>query len=252
MFLGVDPGTGSIIAAFEPINTQKVFRMASPQIKRSSTAFAPAKKTAAVKTVKTIRRTQEDRSRITKDKLLSAAIEVLLRDGYSGLTMKEVAKASGVSNGALMHHYTTKAELVVEATAKVYEEAITRGQRVAQTAGAVGKPIEGFITDCMSVYFDWPFLAALESIVVARTDPDLMVKILPVMERYRVTCDDIWMSVFKQAGIPTMRARVLLNLSLNIVRGMGLNRLWRHDDAHYQIYLKEWIAIANQQLGSLK
>jgi len=226
--------------------------MASPQIKRSSPAFDPARKTATVKTVKAVRRTQEDRSRITKDKLLAATIEVLLRDGYSGLTMKEVAKATGVSNGALMHHYATKAELVVEATAMVYEEAIVRGQRMAQTAGAVEKPIEGFITDCMSVYFDWPFLAALESVVVARTDPDLMARILPVMERYRVTCDDIWMGVFRKAGIPTKRARVLLNLSLNIVRGMGLNRLWRHDDAHYQIYLKEWIAMANQQLVSLK
>jgi len=226
--------------------------MASPQIKRASPAFDPAGSTATVKTVKAVRRTQEDRSRITKDKLLAATIEVLLRDGYSGLTMKEVAKASGVSNGALMHHYANKAELVVEATAMVYEEAIVRGQRMAQTAGAAEKPIEGFITDCLSVYFDWPFLAALESIVVARTDPDLMARILPVMERYRVTCDDIWMGVFKKAGVPAKRARVLLNLSLNLVRGMGLNRLWQHDDAHYQIYLKEWITMANQQLAQLK
>jgi AcrR family transcriptional regulator len=198
--------------------------------------------------MKAVRRSQEDRSRTTKDKLLAATIEVLLRDGYSGLTMKEVAKAADVSNGALMHHYATKAELVVEATAMVYEEAIVRGQRIAQTAGAVEKPIEGFIADCMSVYFEWPFLAALESVVVARTDPDLMAKILPVMEHYRLICDDIWLDVFKKARIPAKRARVLLNLSLNIVRGMGLNRLWRHDDAHYQIYIKEWIAIANQQL----
>ena len=223
--------------------------MTSPQISHASTESIPAKEISAVKAV---RRTQEDRSRTTKEKLLAATIEVLLRDGYSGLTMKEVAKAADVSNGALMHHYSTKAELVVEATAMVYEEAIVRGQRMAQTAGAVEKPIEGFITDCMSVYFEWPFLAALESVVVARTDPDLMAKILPVMEHYRLICDDIWLDVFKKARIPAKRARVLLNLSLNIVRGMGLNRLWRHDDAHYQIYIKEWITMANQTLMAKK
>jgi AcrR family transcriptional regulator len=222
--------------------------MSTTESKHLSQAFFPDGKTTPLKAVNAIRRTQEDRSRIMKEKLLSATIEVLLRDGYSGLTMKEVAKASGVSNGALMHHYATKAELVVEATAMVYDEAIIRGQRIAQTSRATEKPIEGFIADCMNVYFDWPFLAALESIVVARTDPDLMVKILPVMERYRVTCDEIWMDVFKRSGIPAQRARVLLNLSLNIVRGMGLNRLWRHDDAHYQKYLKSWITIANQQI----
>lgn len=203
-------------------------------------------------TNKAPRRTQEDRSRSTRDKLLAATIEVLLRIGYSGLTMKEVAKASGVSNGALMHHYASKAELVVEATAKVYEEAVSRGQRMAQTAGVTEKLIEGHITDCMAVYFDWPFLAALESIVVARTDPDLMDRIRPVMEHYRVTCDDIWLQVFKKAGVPVKRARMLMNLNLNLVRGMGLNRMWRHDDLHYQAYLKDWIVIANQQLHADK
>lgn len=223
--------------------------MASSLPDSASAPDAPARKTTVSKETKPLRRTQEDRSRVTRDKLLSATIEVLLRDGYNGLTMKEVAKASGVSNGALMHHYASKAELVVEATAMVYEEAIVRGQRMAQSAGATDKLIEGLITDCMSVYFDWPFLAALESIVVARTDPDLMAKILPVMERYRVTCDDIWLAVFKKAGVPAKRARVLMNLTLNLVRGMGLNRMWRHDDAHYQAYLKEWTAMANAQLA---
>jgi hypothetical protein len=30
---------------------------------------------------------------------------------------------------------------------------------------------------------------------------------------------------------------------------MGLNRMWRHDDVHYQVYLKEWASIANTQLA---
>jgi AcrR family transcriptional regulator len=211
---------------------------------------APSKPVSARKALaKRPRRTQEDRSNTTRDKLLAATIQVLLRDGYNGLTMKEVAHTCGVSSGALMHHYANKAELVVAATAMVYEEAIVRGQRAAQSAGASEKLIEGLISDCMSVYFDWPFLAALETIVVARTDPDLMARILPVMERYRVTCDDIWLSVFKKAGVPAARARILMNLTLNLVRGMGLNRMWRHDDAHYHVYLKEWTAIANAQLA---
>ncbi len=229
-------------------------RMALPpsDSTKSSAVKPRASKNAETPTEKPQRRSQEDRSRTTRDKLLAATIEVLLRVGYNGLTMKEVATSSRVSNGALMHHFANKAELVVEATAMVYEEAIQRGQHTAQTAGATEKLIEGHIADCISVYFDWPFIAALECIVVARTDPYLMAHIQPVMERYRVTCDDIWLAVFRKAGVPTKRARMLMNLNLNMVRGMGLNRMWRHDDAHYQAYLKDWIAIANQQLQAGK
>lgn len=179
---------------------------------------------------------------------MQAAIDVLLEQGYSRLTTKEVARVAGVSNGALMHHFTSKAELVVAATAMVYDEAIVRGQRVAQTVDADRKPIEGYLSDCMSVYFDWPFIAAIETIMVARTDPQLMEQILPVMERYRATCDEIWLKVFKRAGLSTARAKLLLNLTLNLVRGMALNRLWRHDDRNYHAYLKEWVAIAAREI----
>ncbi|WP_342133211.1 TetR/AcrR family transcriptional regulator [Hydrogenophaga sp. OTU3427] len=193
------------------------------------------------------RRKQEDRSRETRDKLMQAAIDVLLRDGYNRLTMKEVVKVAGVSSGALMHHFTSKAELVVAATAMVYDEAIARGQRVALTAEAHRNPIEGYIADCTSVYFDWPFLAALETIVVARTDPELMEKILPVMEHYRSTCDVIWLAVFQKAGLTEGRAKAVLNLTLNLVRGMAINSIWRHDEAHYRQYLKTWIAMASHE-----
>lgn len=193
------------------------------------------------------RRRQEDRSRETRDKLMQAAIDVLLRDGYNRLTMKEVAAAAGVSSGALMHHFSSKAELVVAATAMVYDEAIVRGQRVAQTVDADRRPIEGYIADCTSVYFDWPFLAALETIVVARTDPELMDKVLPVMEHYRRTCDVIWLAVFQKAGLSEGRAKDLLNLTLNLVRGMAVNSIWRRDDAHYRHVLEAWVAMASRE-----
>lgn len=209
--------------------------------------ISPAEETRPVRPV---RRRQEDRSRDAREKLLNATIEVLLRKGYNGLTTKDVALAAGLSNGALMHHFTTKAELVVAATAKVYEEALERGQRVARTEQAVHQPLEGFLTDCLSVYFDWPFVAALEVIVVARTDPGLMEQMLPVMEEFRVNCDRTWLEVFGRAGVPEAKATRLLNLTLNLVRGMAVNRLWRHDDAHYRQFLDDWLAIANRELRS--
>ncbi|SNS96048.1 transcriptional regulator, TetR family [Noviherbaspirillum humi] len=195
------------------------------------------------------RRSQVDRSREAREKLLQATIEVLMQRGYSGLTTKEVASCAGMSNGALMHHYANKAELVVAATAAVYDEAIKRGQRVAKSAKASESPIEGFITDCLSVYFDWPFIAALEVIMVARTDDELMQRILPVMENYRSTTNELWLSVFKNAGMTPTQARTVLNLTLNLVRGMAVNRMWQKDEKHYKLYLKEWVRIVREQIG---
>jgi len=202
-------------------------------------ARAPAKRAP--------RRSQEERSRDAKERLLSATIDVLMRRGYNGLTTKEVASTAGLSNGALMHHYANKAELVVAATSAVYDECIVRGQRIARTAEAVKKPIEGFISDSLSVYFDWPYLAAMEVIMVARTDEELMSRIKPVMEYYRQTTNALWLEVFKKAGYTPKQARTILNLTLNMTRGMAVNRIWQHDDAYYQTLLKEWVKIIDEQ-----
>lgn len=197
------------------------------------------------------RRKQEDRTREAKEKLLTATIDVFMRSGYSGLTTKEVARTAGLSNGALMHHYANKAELVVAATAAIYDEAIVRGQRVARSAEAGRKPIEGFIADCLSVYFDWPFIAALEAIVAARTDPELMARILPVMDHYRTSTNALWMDVFRDAGLTPKEARLVLNLTLNMIRGMAVNRMWQQDESHYRAYLKDWVKLVHERYPAL-
>jgi AcrR family transcriptional regulator len=194
------------------------------------------------------RRTQVDRTRESRQKLRDAAIAVLVERGYSGMTTKEVIGRAGVSNGALMHHYASKMELVIDATADIYEAAIERGQRIAKTAAARRDPVDGFIRDCLSVYFEWPFIAALEVLVAARTDPPLMTEIEPVMQRYRGTTNDLWLRAFGEAGVPKPQAELVLNLTLNLVRGMALNSLWQKDMRHYKKQLSAWADVARGML----
>jgi len=199
-----------------------------------------------------LRRSQQERNRDARERLLNATVDVLMQRGYNGLTIKEVAKTAGMSNGALMHHYATKEELVIAATTVIYDQCILHGQRIAKTAGAVKNPLAGFIEDSISVYFNWPYVAALEVIMVARTDQALMQRIIPVMQHYRETTNALWLDVFRQAGYSEATAQTILNLTLNIVRGMGINRTWKRDDTRYKTLLEEWKRLVEQQFGAPK
>ena len=53
-----------------------------------------------------------------------------------------MAARAGLSNGALVHHFANKANLVVAATAAVYEEAILRGRRAALSPTSVKDPVK--------------------------------------------------------------------------------------------------------------
>ena len=62
-----------------------------------------------------VRRTHAERSATTRTALLDATIECLAELGYSGTTTAEVVRRAGLSRGAQVHHFPTKALLIAAA-----------------------------------------------------------------------------------------------------------------------------------------
>ncbi|MFM0028406.1 TetR/AcrR family transcriptional regulator [Paraburkholderia madseniana] len=179
---------------------------------------------------------------------MRATIDVLLEWGYNRLSTKEVCNRAGLSNGALVHHFLSKSELVVAATAAVYDEAILRAQQSAESPDAIKDPVSGFVAHCASVYFDWPFIAALEVVMVARTDPDLMSRIQPVIKHYRTLTDQAWTEVLLKVGVTRAKAETILSMTLNQVRGMALGDLWSVDPTGHKKALAEWSNFVKQTM----
>jgi AcrR family transcriptional regulator len=185
-------------------------------------------------------RTQEQRSSETRERLLRATIDVLLKRGYTGLTTAQVEEHAGVSSGARVHHFRSKADLVIAATSYIYERAHELSQRRAHAASHSAEPIRGYIEDCRSIYFDLPSVAAYEIVVAARTDPPLMARVRPVLDRFHTTMKKTWLEALVNAGCERKQAESDLRQTLNLIRGMALNRLWHEDPTEHQRSLEHW------------
>ena len=223
----------------------------TPVSSRTAAKTAARSADPAEAAVPRARRSQKERSDAARKKLLEATIAALIERGYGGLSTKEVATRAGLSSGALVHHYATKADLVIAATTEIYEESIRRGQKTAQGARALRNPLRGFIEDSAGVYFEWPFLAAIEVLVAARSDAALLERIVPVMRRYREVTNATWAEVFRQAGVPEAQVDLLMNWTLNMVRGMAVNSLWQKDLRRYRELLDGWEALARRAFPKL-
>jgi AcrR family transcriptional regulator len=186
------------------------------------------------------RRTQQERSRDTREKLLRATIEVLAERGYAGLTTAQVEAKAGVSSGARVHHFRTKEDLVVAATQLIYDEATRLGQTRAESAKTSKEPIRAFIEDCRSIYFDWPFLASVDVMIASRTVPSLMPKVFSVLEKFHATMKATWMDALVASGQDPVSAELDLRLTLNMMRGMALNKIWQNDQAEYDRLIEVW------------
>ena len=60
------------------------------------------------------RRSHAERSASTRAQLLGAAADLVHGGGMQAASMFEVAKAAGVTPGALQHHFGSKAELMMQ------------------------------------------------------------------------------------------------------------------------------------------
>src|SRR5215211_2132578 len=84
-----------------------------------STALDSTGPDVAATSVAVTNRREQERSRVTRLRLMGAAVDCLVEYGWAGTTTTVVAERAGVSRGAQLHHYPTRAELVVAAVEHV-------------------------------------------------------------------------------------------------------------------------------------
>jgi AcrR family transcriptional regulator len=75
---------------------------------------------------------QEQRSRATREKLVTAARALFAERGYAAVGTEEIVRAAGVTRGALYHQFREGKEALFEAVFEVVEAETT--QRIAETA----------------------------------------------------------------------------------------------------------------------
>lgn len=56
----------------------------------------------------------------TKEKLLEAAEELMLRQGFTGTSVEEICQAAGVTKGGFFHYFESKHQLAQEAVRRFY------------------------------------------------------------------------------------------------------------------------------------
>lgn len=174
------------------------------------------------------RRTQEERTATTRAKLLDATVECLHDLGYAHTTTTDIAKRAGVSRGAQLHHFPTKAELVTTAVEHLFE------RRRHEFRDAFAKLPPGADRVHHAVDLLWSmvsgptFYAWLEVVVAARTDRELQRSVVPMAERFFQTVRDTFHELFPERGGPYFDQAPMFTFGL--MQGLALEQMMLKDD----------------------
>jgi AcrR family transcriptional regulator len=183
------------------------------------------------------RRTQEERSAGTQRRILDAALECLADHGYAGTTTTVVAERAGVSRGAQLHHFRTRAELVAAAVQHLFAQLREEYERAFAERAPRGDRI-GVAIDLLWKIFQDPRLAAvLELYVAGRTDADLHAQIAPVAARHYAHVVRLAREFFPQASARE-HFDDTLDLVLDTLQGMAVRQLVRPDETDLRRTLK--------------
>jgi AcrR family transcriptional regulator len=179
---------------------------------------------------------QQQRSRVTQQRLLEATVECLVEFGWSGATTTVIAERAGVSRGAQLHHYPTRSALVLAA---VYHLADRRAQELRNEAKHLTRdPGERLdkVVDMLAAVFTGPlFVAALEVWMAARTDHELRDALVPLEDKVGREMHQLTVELL---GVDESQpgTREAVQVTLDLLRGLGVASLL-NDDSHRRAQL---------------
>jgi len=195
------------------------------------------------------RRTQEERSAATRARLLDATLECLSELGYARTTTTEIAERGGVSRGAQLHHFPTKAELVTEAVAYLFD------RRDEEFRAAFAKLPADVDRGAAAVDILWSmvsgptFHAWLELAVAARTDPLLQPKLAGLTTRFTENVTRTFRELFPRPAGTAPYWDLAPTFTFALLEGLALDAMVAPNNSDIRRVLDVWREVARLVLS---
>lgn len=166
-----------------------------------------------------MKRTQEQRTREMRARLLAATVECLADQGYTRTTLARVTDLAGTSVGAQQHHFPTKALLVTSAVTYLAEVRIEEiHERLEALDGTPGEKLGAALDLTWETLMGRLNLATRELWTAARTDPTLAEALVPAERRTGRALRALYLDVLEDSA----EARAALALSIDALRGLAM------------------------------
>ncbi len=182
---------------------------------------------------------KQDRSRVTRERILASAIECLAELGWQATTTTVVARRIGISRGALQHHFPTREDLFLTALDVMFEQIPMADLGAAGVPADDDERFEYLVEQVIGYYAGDVFKAALQMWTAAAGEPTLAERIRPLEAKFA-------RGVFEQAvelldaDISDERTRRLIQTTLDLARGLGLADVLTDDSARRARIAKFW------------
>lgn len=162
------------------------------------------------------------KSELTRERLLDAALDLMHAKGHGQLSVHEVARAAGMTTGAVQHHFSSKAALMLEVITRLIAQLEENSEFWPPVDWPLKLRADHFVKKAWATLYGQPRFTVAWSAYLAARDDELMVAHI-VQRRGLLTASlqqRMAQSFPEMCKGPQALARVQFVLSA--LRGMGL------------------------------
>ncbi len=194
------------------------------------------------------RKSQAERSARMQERILTATLDCIHNYGFQNVSTNVVVRHAKISRGALLHHFPTKESLIAASVELLLEEEIAL---VREKAGAYHNhelTIDDFVDFLWERFSGRLFMITIDFLSSARTDPALREAILPHSLGFHKSLNEIWSQFFAIKGSQPAEIELLLNTTLCLMRGMGVQTIVRSDSQYFDSITDYWKRLLRETL----
>lgn len=171
------------------------------------------------------------KSEQTRERLLDAAVGLMQAKGHGQLSVHEVARAAGMTTGAVQHHFSSKAALMLEVITRLIGQLEDASDFWPPAHWRLKRRADHFVQQAWAQLYGQPrFTVAWSAYLAAREDALMVAHII---ERRSLLSSRLQQRMAQ--SFPEMcqgpQARARVHFVLSALRGMGLQAPFAPADA---------------------
>jgi AcrR family transcriptional regulator len=175
------------------------------------------------------RRTQDERIEETRERLLTAAVKILSKQGFANFRIAEVSDVSGVSRGGLIHHYPTKNALVAGVLDYVFARLMKSTEAKLENAHDAASATAAIAESGLDFFFGPDFPIYIDLVMATRQGGTLPKTTRAMAQRQSLSIEDSWTSSLVSFGLDEPTARNIVGLLWSLMRGLAIKAIGNGD-----------------------
>ena len=170
------------------------------------------------------RRTQAERSRETRQRVLKAAAACVAEEGFGATNLARIAARAGVTTGAIQHQFGNKNTALLSLVESGFNDMIAEVVKARTLNGDLPTRISTFIDALWHGYAGTQTQASIEVLLVMRSDPEFGDKALSFLAGVGEMIDRLWMGAFWDTELPRSVHVNSQRLIFTTLNGLALER----------------------------